>query len=245
LRIRKAAEDPRVLAAYGDKVDIGWIYHDNALEGVVLTSGEIRDALDRKIISDVSLVSLYEEIRSHKSAIDFIREVAKDHAAQKKKTGLITVELIKQLHEHLTPEDKAKGNPYRKDNPLHRSYFHEIAPADKIPMRMRKLCEWLDEEETVSMHPVSRAAGLHFRLMAIYPWTKNSGKVARLLTNLLLIRDGYPIAVIHSMERQRYYDSLRAENGYLSQLVTEALTNYVNTTLRFLEELAELRRAAS
>jgi Fic family protein len=245
LRIRKAGEDPRVLAAYGDKVDIGWIYHDNALEGVVLTSGEIRDALDRKIISDVSLVSLYEEIRSHKSAIDFVREVAKDHAAQKKKTGLLTVELIKQLHEHLTPEDKAKGNPYRKDNPLHRSYFHEIAPADKIPMRMRKLCEWLDEEETASLHPVLRAAGLHFRLMAIYPWTKNSGKVARLLMNLLLIRDGYPIAVIHSMERQRYYDSLRAENGLLAALCIESLTNYVNTTLRFLEELAELRRAAS
>ena len=41
------------------------------------------------------------------------------------------------------------------------------------------------------------------------------------------------------------YDSLRAENGQLSQLVTDALMNYVNTTLRFLEELAELRRAAS
>lgn len=245
LRIRKAAEDPRVLAAYGDKVDIGWIYHDNALEGVVLTSGEIRDALDRKMISDVSLVSLYEEIRSHKSAMDFVREQAKEQAAQKKKTGLVTVELIKQLHEILTPEDKAKGNPYRKDNPLHRSYFHEIAPADKIPMRMRKLCEWLDEEETESLHPISRAAGLHFRLMSIYPWTKNSGKVARLLMNLLLLRDGYPPSVIHSMERQRYYDSLRAENGQLSQLVNDALLNYVNTTLRFLEELAELRRAAS
>ena len=245
LRVRKAAEDPRVLAAYSDKVDIGWIYHDNALEGVVLTSGEIRDALDRKMISDVSLVSLYEEIRSHKGAIDFVRELAKEHSAHKKKTGLITVELIKQLHELLTPEDKAKGNPYRKDNPLHRSYFHEIAPADKIPMRMRKLCEWLDEEETESLHPISRAAGLHFRLMAIYPWTKNSGKVARLLMNLLLIRDGYPLGMIHSMERQRYYDSLRAENGQLSQLVTDALMNYVNTTLRFLEELAELRRAAS
>lgn len=245
LRIRKAAEDPRVLAAYGDKVDIGWIYHDNALEGVVLTSGEIRDALDRKMISDVSLVSLYEEIRSHKSAMDFVRDQAKEQAAQKKKAGLFTVELIKQLHEILTPEDKVKGNPYRKDNPLHRSYFHEISPADKIPMRMRKLCEWLDEEETESLHPISRAAGLHFRLMAIYPWTKNSGKVARLLMNLLLLRDGYPPAVIHSMERQRYYDSLRSENGQLSQLVNDALLNYVNTTLRFLEELAELRRAAS
>lgn len=243
LRVRKLAEDPRILSAYNDKLDIGWLYHDNALEGVVLSYGELRDALDRKIISDVSLISLYEEIRNHKTAIDFARDAAKEFAAQKKRIGIITVEFIKQIHEILTPEDKAKGNPYRKDNPLHRSYFHEIVPADKIPLRMRKLCEWLDEEETQSLHPVARAAGAHFRLMTIYPWTKNSGKVARLLMNMLLIRDGYPIAVIHSMERQRYYDSLRAENGYLGQLVVESLTNYVNTTLRFFEELAELRRA--
>jgi hypothetical protein len=243
LRQRRAGEDPRVLEAFHEKLDIGWIYHDNALEGVVLSYHEIKDALDRKIISDVSLVSLYEDIRNHKAAIDFIKELGQTQASQRKKHGLITVELIKQLHEILTPEDKSKGSPYRKDNPLHRAYYHEISTPDKIPLRMRKLCEWLDDEETDAMHPLQRAAGIHFRLMAIYPWTKNSGKVARLLMNLLLIRDGYPPAVLHSIERQRYYDSLRAENGYLAGLVTEALNTYAATYTRFLDELAEVRRS--
>jgi Fic family protein len=243
LRQRRNGEDPRAMEAFHEKLDIGWIYHDNALEGVVLSYHEIKDALDRKIISDVSLVSLYEEIRNHKAAIDFIKELAQTQANQRKKRGLITVELIKQLHEILTPEDKSKGSPYRKDNPLHRAYFHEIAPPDKIPLRMRKLCEWLDDEETEAMHPLGRAAGIHFRLMAIYPWTKNSGKVARLLMNLLLMREGYPPAVLHSIERQRYYDSLRAENGYLAGLVTEALNTYAATCARFLDELAEVRRS--
>ena len=62
----------------------------------------------------------------------------------------------------LTPEEKAKGNPYRKDNPLHRLYFHEIAQPDKIAMRMKKLVEWLDEDETQHMHPVERAARAHY-----------------------------------------------------------------------------------
>ena len=74
LRGRRQAEDPRIIDAFHEKLDIGWIYHDNALEGVVLSYSEIRDALDRKIISDVSLVNLYEEIRNHKAAIDFVRE---------------------------------------------------------------------------------------------------------------------------------------------------------------------------
>jgi Fic family protein len=243
LRARKNAEDPRALDAFSEKLDIGWIYHDNALEGVVLSYPEIKDAVDRKIISDVSLVSLYEDIRNHKVAVDFVRDLGQQQLAVRKKQGLITVDLIKQIHEILTPEDKSKGNPYRKDNPLHRAYFHEIATPDKIPLRMRKLCEWLDDEETESLHPLTRAAGAHFRLMAIYPWTKNSGKVARLLCNLMLIREGYPPAVIHSIERQRYYDSLRAENGHLAWLMIEALSNYVATASRFLDELAELRRS--
>lgn len=243
LRQRRGAEDPRAVDAFHEKLDIGWIYHDNALEGVVLSYHEIKDALDRKMISDVSLVSLYEDIRNHKVGLDFIKELAQAQSGQRKKRGLITVELIKQLHELLTPEDKSKGSPYRKDNPLHRAYFHEIAPPDKIPLRMRKLCEWLDDEETEALHPLARAAGIHFRLMAIYPWTKNSGKVARLLMNLILLRDGYPPAVLHSIERQRYYDSLRAENGSLAALIIEALNTYAITCARFLDELAEVRRS--
>src|SRR5437868_10329588 len=99
LRSRRHAEDPRAMEAFHEKLDIGWIYHDNALEGVVLSYHEIKDALDRKIISDVSLVSLYEDIRNHKAAIDFMRELAHTQSAQRKKRGLITVELIKQIHE--------------------------------------------------------------------------------------------------------------------------------------------------
>ena len=242
LRVRKGAEDPRVMEAFREKLDVGWIYHDNALEGVVLSYHEIKDALDRKIISDVSLVSLYEDIRNHKAAIDYIRDLAQQQAQHRKKKGLITLELLKQIHEALTPEDKSKGNPYRKDNPLHRAYFHEIAAPDKIAVRMRKLCEWLDDDEVEALHPLARAAGAHFRLMAIYPWSKNSGKVARLLMNLMLMREGYPPAVIHSIERQRYYDSLRLENGHLAGLVVESLSNYVSATHRFLDELAEVRR---
>src|SRR5260370_41473590 len=117
-----------------------------------------------------------------------------------------------------------------------------MATADKIALKMRKLVEWLDEEETQHLHPIDRAARAHYRLMAVYPWPKNSGKVARLLMNLLLLRDGYPPAVIHSLERQRYYDSLRSDNGALTGLVLESLTNYADTAHRFLDELGEARR---
>jgi len=236
-----------VLQEFDEKFDQSWIYHDNALEGVVLSYHELKAAIDKKIISDVSLIPMYEEIKNHKFAIEEVRRTARAWAvARHEKKGKrpkneITLDTLKHLHSLLTPEEKAKGNPYRKDNPLHRLYFHEIAQPDKITMRMKKLVEWLDEEETQHLHPVERAARAHYRFMSIYPWPKNSGKVARLLMNLMLLKDGFPPVVIHSIERQRYYDVLRSEAAGLVPLVFESLENGVETSTRFFAELEEAK----
>lgn len=242
LRERRQRASQAVLSEFDEKLDVSWIYHDHALEGVVLSYHELKAAIDKRIISDVTLIPMYEEIKNYKSAIEWVRDLARQPL--KKKKGAITPDTLKAIHAILTPDERAKGNPYRKDNPLHRLYFHEIATPDKIPARMKKLCEWLDEEETQHLHPIERAARAHYQFMAIYPWSKNSGKTARLFMNLLLLRDGYPPAVIHSIERQRYYDVLRAETAGLVPLVFESLDNAVETAIRFFDELKEARRQA-
>ena len=244
LREQRQRANPSIVADFDDKLDQSWIYHDNALEGVVLSYHELKAAIDKKIISDVTLIPMYEEIKNHKAAIEMVRQMARQWAAEKhdkkaRRKNQITIDTLKLLHSALTPEEKAKGNPYRKDNPLHRLYFHEIAQPDKIALKMRKLVEWLDEEETQFLHPVERAARMHYRLMSIFPWPKNSGKVARLLMNLMLLRDGFPPVVIHSIERQRYYDVLRAEGAGIVSLVMESLENGVETSSRFFQELNE------
>ena len=250
LREMRARANPSIVADFDEKLDVSWIYHDNALEGVVLSYHELKAAIDKKIISDVSLIPMYEEIKNHKATIEAVRQLARQWAAEAhaaKKSGKvrknqITLDTLKLLHSLLTPEEKAKGNPFRKDNPLHRLYFHEIAQPDKITLRRKKLVEWLDEEETQHLHPVERAARAHYRFMAIYPWPKNSGKVARLLMNLMLLKDGFPPVVIHSIERQRYYDVLRTETAGLVPLVLESLENGVETSTRFFAELEEAKR---
>jgi hypothetical protein len=57
----------------------------------------------------------------------------------------------------------------------------------------------------------------------------------------MLLRHGYLPAVIHSIERQRYYEVLRFENDGLLNLVVESLENSIETTTKFLDELNGLR----
>ena len=56
--------------------DISWVYHENGLEGVVLTYPEIRSAVDNKIVSDVSLLRTYRDIKAQKQCIDLMRQKA-------------------------------------------------------------------------------------------------------------------------------------------------------------------------
>jgi Fic family protein len=236
LRNRMGSFPAKILKDYRDRLDVSWIFHDNALEGVVLSYSELKAAIDSRIISDVTLIPMYEEVRNHKIAVDFVRE-----ASTAKKPPEVDLELVRKLYAMLTPEEAAKGYPYRKENPLHRLYYHEIAAPEKITYRMRKLAEWMESDEFNDLHPITRATKAHFRLLSAYPWTKNSGKVARLLMNFILIRHGYLPAVIHSIERQRYYEVLRFENDGLLNLVVESLENSIETTAKFLDELNGLR----
>ena len=66
-------------------------------------------------------------------------------------------------------------------------------------------------------------------------------KVARLVANYILIKAGYLPAVVHSIERQRYYEALRHENDSLAGLILESLQNGIETTAKFYEELQGLR----
>lgn len=236
LRQRLETFPERITRDYHARLDVSWIFHDHAMEGVVLSHPELKAAVDSRIISDVTLIPMYEEVRCFKRAVDFIRESAKS-----KKPPAVDLELVKFFYGMVTPEAVAKGNPYRKENPLHRLYYHEIAPPEKIGYKMRKLGEWLDSAEFRQLHPVVAGSRLQWKLLSAYPWTKNSGKVARLLTNFILLRDGYLPAIVHSIERQRYYEALRHEGDALTALVLESVNNSVETTAKFFDELSGLK----
>jgi Fic family protein len=216
-------------ADFQHRFELSLIYHENALEGIVFSSNELMSALDpNAIAADASMVPIFTEIRNHRSALAFIRE----EAANKK--GKITVTLIKKIYEILgqgIPErEKAL---YRRDMPLHRTYFHDIAQPNKIPQLVEKLVDTVAGAEFRELHPVHQAATLQWQFMQAFPFTDNSGKVARLLSHLMLLRIGYLPPVIHAIDRQRYYESLRMPVATLRQLITEAMENSLENAFKF------------
>jgi hypothetical protein len=219
---------------YDESLLMSWIYHDSALEGVVYTYDELRMAINPNItvVPDSSMQTVCDEIRRHKAAIEFVKEQAE------KKRVPITIDTVKRIYLILHPEEgDLKTVKYRKDIPQHRLYFHEYAAPDKIAYKVRQVFDWLNGPEPKKIKNTVRiAARAHYDLLRVFPFAMDSGKVSRLFMNLLLMRADCPPALIHSTERQRYYEALRGQLPIIVTMVTEAITNALSSIEKKLDE---------
>lgn len=233
LEERLAKADPDFQRDYKDNLDMSWIYHDSALEGSVYTRAELKAAIDPNapVVTDSSLQPICEEIRRHREALEYIR----DYGSKKRQP--INIDTIKKLYLILHPEEgDIKTVKYRKDVPQHRLYFHEYAPPDKITYKVRQVVDWVNDPETRRTRgPVRIAARAHYDLLRVFPFTTDSGKVARLFMNLLLLRAGYPPAIVHSTERQRYYEALKGSSPTMTQIVQESIENNLGSVEKLLD----------
>lgn len=255
LQERLLKAEPEFQRAYQESLDMSWIYHDSALEGSVYTPIELRSAVDRvdpnsvgsvgsvgagaaggagvtfPTGTDSSIQPICEEIRRHREALEFIRDFAT------KKRMPITIDVVKKIYLILHPEEgDIKTVKYRKDIPQHRLYFHEYAPPDKITYKVRQILDWTNDPETRRTRSAVRiAARAHYDLLRVFPFTTDSGKVARLFMNLLLLRNGFPPAIVHSTERQRYYEALKGASAVMTQIVHESIENNLASVEKLLE----------
>ena len=79
----------------------------------------------------------------------------------------------------------------------------------KVPDLMYDFVQTVNADIT---HPVLQAATAHYHFVAIHPFIDGNGRTARLLMNLLLIRAGYPPALLPITSRVQYYEALETAN---------------------------------
>ncbi|MDY7224807.1 Fic family protein [Hyalangium rubrum] len=239
-----------------DRFEMSWIYHDAALEGVVYTQQELTAALyPGRLPAEASMMPVVLEVRNHKAVCEYIRE----EAASSKKNAQITLTQIKRMHDLFignTPEaqqaraaterrertekELAKEREragFRKDMPLHRTYFHDISQPAKIQPALEKLVDYTASAEFREFHPIKQAATVQHMFLQIFPFTEHSGKVGRMCTNLILLRNNYMPAVIHSIDRQKYYESFRGPVSGFRTLLMDAIENSLDNGIKYFKDL--------
>ncbi len=226
---------PNQRAAFDEKLLMSWIFHDFALEGAVLQVAEIKAAVDDEIISSPALIPAYNHIISLRDGVGMLLEAPTEPI-------VYSLEWLKKVHHVLLPHDKKDQTQYRKDNPIHRLYFHDLAPADKISYRMRKLTDWFRTDECQRTHPIELAVEIHKEVIRVFPWPEISGRVARLAMNHVLISNRLWPALIHHVDRQRYYEALRHDQDELLDLVVQAVEQGVGSSNRLYQMIVDTVR---
>ena len=213
--------DARVQEQIARRFYVDWTYHSCNLEGNSYTRGETEMALvyDRPAAGKPGRE--YREVIGHGKAIKIIEELARSAMP-------LTESDIKELNK-LVLGEQSYESPARttegldtlktiipgtyKTLPNHvrtatGEVFRYADPIEVVP-RMAELLDWYRaQEENKTQHPIVIAAEFHFRFVRIHPFDDGNGRIARILMNYVLLRNGYPIIIIPTEEKDRYISAL-------------------------------------
>lgn len=196
--------------------DVELTYNSNAIEGNTLTVSETKVILEDGItIGKGKTLREHLEVINHKEAIDYIDDIVS-------KDIDISERVIKDLHYIILKSINSKGaGEYRTTNVLISGSSHRPVEHILVPEKMKELVEWYKDNKE-KLHPIELAEEFHFRYVYIHPFIDGNGRSARLLMNLILMRNGYPISVIKNEDRDEYMKALEIAS------TTENTKDFIN-----------------
>lgn len=206
---------------------IGLTYSSNAIEGNTLTETETKVIIEDGItIGGKTLREHYEAI-GHAEAYDFIYSIINQKD--------IDTESILKIHKLFYYRmDENNAGKYRTQKVvITGTDYTPPAPKD-VPKLMNNFIENINNKKNI-LHPVELSAMIHTDFVNIHPFIDGNGRTARLLMNLNLIKNGYPITIIPPILRTEYINAVRKANynensdflNLISNMVYESMKDYL------------------
>ncbi|MCA9507601.1 MAG: Fic family protein [Myxococcales bacterium] len=240
LRMELDTLKPEEQHAFNEICAQAYIFHDSALEGLVVSGDEISSVFSTDTDAQYIRSRVLQEIRNHRKKLqEFINHAARvRHNSAVYRSAEVTIENILATHEALFASvPRKEPGQLRCQTPLHIAYFHELCEPEKIKDRLLELCEKTRDPEFRTQHPINQAVLFHFYFMQIFPFLDGCGKVGRLFMNSFLMQGGYELAIIHGSDRQQYYETLKEGPESLRLLLLDSIDAALDSRANFIKEI--------
>lgn len=224
-----------ILGRLREQLVLDWTYNSNAIEGNTLTLRETKLVIEDGLTVGGKSMREHLEAINHRDAIAFVEGLATGDEP-------LTERQIKEIHALVLREIDPKYAGRYRDIQVRIGGSTHLPPEPLlVGEKMSEFAgRWL--EAGAGEHPLIRAALAHYELAAIHPFVDGNGRTARLLMNLLLMRSGYPPAVILKNDRKKYYAALeKAQQGKTEDfifLVSRAVERAIYLYFEAIPELA-------
>lgn len=219
------------------------VVYSSEIEGIRLNVDEVRSSIARKL----GIENIKQTVPSH--YVDSVVAVMLDAVNHYNQT--LTKEKICAWQAAFFPTGFSEGSQIEvgryRTNEEHiisgmfgREKIHYIAPApERVDEEMAQFLDWFNSQENVNS--VIRSAIAHFWFVSIHPFEDGNGRLARILSDMLLARADksefrfYNISSQINKDKNHYYDILeKAQHG--DGDITEWICWYANTLSAALDE---------
>jgi hypothetical protein len=234
-------------------------HHSTAIEGNTLILKEVKTLLEEGRAVGQKELREYLEVQGYAEAAQWVYQQA--HVGGLWREGdLITLAELREIHRqtvepawrHSSPadHDPAEGpGSFRRHDIEPFSGGMQPPPWPDIPPQITDWVkaavaikpfteQWLMSGMTLASpigHPVTHLANLHAFIERIHPFRDGNGRTGRLALNLMLVRLGYPPAIIYKKDRVKYLRGLdKADKGdpsSLAELLARAVTHGIERFL--------------
>lgn len=211
-----------------ENLSIEWTYNSNSIEGNTLTLRETQMVLQEGItIKGISLREHFEA-HNHDKAIDYLFSIINDNYVLRS-IDIVSLHglVLRSIEDHFAGRLRNGGV--------------RISGANFVPPNANKVSDLLDElidfinTNPLGLNDIELATIFHHKLVWIHPFFDGNGRTVRLSMNLLLMRCGFPPAIILKNDKKKYYEALnQANNGNYQKLIllmSQALERSLNIYL--------------
>ena len=88
----------------------------------------------------------------------------------------------------------------------------ETTPPERVEEEITKLIDWYKENQKTEP-PLKISAVFHGKFEKIHPFEDGNGRVGRILSNAILINQGYPPLIIRKSQRESYLKVLESSDA--------------------------------
>lgn len=195
---------PDTVHRLNDDLRIFLTYHSNAIEGNTLTLRETQMVIEYGVTVHGHPLREYLEATNHAEAYRYVTELVEQQRP-------ITRGTILALHSLVMDKILEEKGQFRTVPVYIRGANMTPPPARQVESLMQDWLTWI-EGEGLRYQLIMRAAIAHHGFEAVHPFADGNGRVGRLLLNLMLMREGYPPALLLRDWRVRYIQALDAAN---------------------------------
>lgn len=212
-----------------------FIYNSNAIEGNTLTLRETDIILQYGVTIKGKSLKEHNEVKGQEYALDFLNDVLKTKES-------LSVRLIREFHALVLNDDFKNRGKFKQENNIILGAKFQTTPFYQVEEKLQELIDnFLKSKENI----IEKVAKFHAEFEKIHPFNDGNGRTGRLLMNLELMKNGYPITIIKNENRNDYYNALeKAQAEFDYELIIKFIKSSIENTFwlyykHFNEEIKE------